>query len=72
MAVNNPASAMTLVNRLPWYWRLDAMASWAFTKVDVQLNVANLTNALYYEQSAGSRAVPGRALTAMLSTRIRY
>jgi len=72
MAINNPANAMTALNQVPGYWRFDGLASYAWTKVDLQLNVANLTNALYYEQASGSRAVPGRALTAMLSTRIRY
>jgi catecholate siderophore receptor len=72
MAVNNPANAMTLLNEVPSFWRFDAFGSYAFNKLDVQLNVNNLTNVLYYEQTSGSRAVPGRALVAMLSTRVRY
>jgi catecholate siderophore receptor len=72
MAVNNPANEMALLNEVPSFWRLDAFGSYAFDKLDVQLNVNNLTNALYFEQTSGSRAVPGRALMAMLSTRIRY
>lgn len=71
-AVNNPANAMARLNEVPRFWRVDAFGSYAFSKVDLQLNVANLTDALYYEQTSGSRAVPGRALTAMVSTRIRY
>jgi catecholate siderophore receptor len=71
-AVNNPTSAMQLLNEIPSFWRFDAFASHSWRKVDVQLNLANLTNALYYDQTSGSRAVPGRGLTALLSTRLRY
>jgi catecholate siderophore receptor len=71
-AVNNPTSAMQLLNEVPSFWRLDAFASYGWKKMDLQLNLANLTNALYYDQTSGSRAVPARGLTAMLSTRLRY
>jgi catecholate siderophore receptor len=71
MAVNNPTSAAQLLNSVPSYWRLDAFASYGWHKVDLQLNVFNLTNALYYTQVAGSRAVPAEERAAMLSAKLR-
>jgi catecholate siderophore receptor len=57
-AVNNPANAMTPVNKVPQFWRFDAFASYALPQAEFQLNVANLTDELYYEQASGSQAVP--------------
>jgi catecholate siderophore receptor len=71
MTVNNPTSEMQLHNRVPDYWRFDAFASYAFRKADLQLNVANLTDALYYEQVSGSQAVPAERRVVLLSARLR-
>jgi catecholate siderophore receptor len=70
MAVNNPASAMQLLNEVPGYWRFDAFASYGFRNAEVQLNVLNLTNALYYQQVSGSRAVPAEARSVMLGAKL--
>lgn len=70
--VNNPASATAAINKVPNYWRFDAFASYALEKVDLQLNVYNLTNALYYDQYYGGHAVPAEGLSAMLTGRVRF
>lgn len=70
-AVNNPANAMTLVNKVPQFWRFDAFASYALPQAEFQLNVANLTDELYYEQSSGAQAVPAEGRLVMLSAKLR-
>jgi catecholate siderophore receptor len=69
--VNNPASAMQIQNKAPSYWRFDAFASYGLSNYDLQLNLSNLTDALYYTQLSGSRAVPGEGRMVMLTGRIR-
>jgi catecholate siderophore receptor len=71
-AVNNPASEAVAFNRVPRYWRLDAFARYAFGVSEIQLNVNNLTDALYYEQLAPNRAVPADGLSANLTLRVRF
>ena len=56
--VNNPASEMAALNQVPDFWRFDAYASYAFSHVELQLNVSNLTDALYYQEYSGGQAVP--------------
>jgi catecholate siderophore receptor len=70
-AVNNPASEMVPLNRVPSFWRFDAYVSYSFPHLELQLNMANLTNALYYEQYSGSQAVPAEGRVALLTARIR-
>ena len=70
-AVNNPASAMQVVNKVPQFWRFDAFASYALKVAELQLNVANLTDELYYEQYSGSQAVPAEGRVVMVSAKMR-
>ncbi|NBD11023.1 TonB-dependent siderophore receptor [Corallococcus sp. c25j21] len=71
-AVNNPANETAVLNKVPNFWRFDAFASYAFTKVDVQLNVYNLTDALYYDAYYSAQATPADARSALLSARVRF
>ena len=71
--VNNPASATVAYVKVPNFWRFDAVASYAlFNRVDLQLNVNNISNALYYEQYSGAQAVPAEARSASLTARVRF
>ncbi|RKH07565.1 TonB-dependent siderophore receptor [Corallococcus sp. CA047B] len=70
--VNNPANATTLLSKVPNYWRFDAFASYAFKKVDLQLNVYNLTDKLYYDAYYGGQAVPAEGRSAVLSANVRF
>jgi catecholate siderophore receptor len=69
--VNNPASEMQSFNKVPAFWRFDAQASYAFRRFDLQLNLSNLTDALYYQEYSGSQAVPAEGRVAMLTARLR-
>lgn len=58
---------------VPSYWNFDAMASYQFTKnFQVQLNVYNLTNELYYAQYYGGHAVPAAGRYATLRARATF
>lgn len=70
--VNNPASEATALNRVPGYWRFDAVASYALGPAELQLNVNNLTNALYYDQYYAGHAVPAAGRSAVLSAKVRF
>ncbi|WP_095982861.1 TonB-dependent receptor [Melittangium boletus] len=71
--VNNPASETAVLNKVPNYWRFDAFASYSlWDKLDLQLNVNNLTNKLYYDQYYSGQAVPAAARTAYLTARVRF
>ncbi|WP_223631628.1 TonB-dependent siderophore receptor [Corallococcus sp. EGB] len=70
--VNNPANETVVLNKVPNYWRFDAYASYAFKKVDLQLNVYNLTDALYYEAYYSAQATPADGRSALLSARVRF
>lgn len=57
------------------YVRWDAMVAYHQPNYDIRLNLFNLTNAYYYDAivpSAGGRAVPGIARSAMLTFSYRY
>jgi catecholate siderophore receptor len=69
--VNNPASAMQALNEVPRCWRFDAFASYALAQAEIQLNVANITDQLYYEQYSGAQAVPAEGRLVMLSAKLR-
>jgi catecholate siderophore receptor len=72
MTVNNPANDATALNKVPGFVRLDAVATYAFGQASVQLNVNNITDALYYDQFAPSRAVPADGRSAVLSAKYRF
>lgn len=72
MAVNNPANETAARNTVPRFVRFDAVASYAFGPASLQLNLNNLTNALYYDQLAVSRAVPADGRSLVLSGKVRF
>ncbi|WP_233583336.1 TonB-dependent siderophore receptor [Corallococcus sp. CA053C] len=71
-AVNNPANETTVLNKVPNFWRFDAFARYAFSKVDVQLNVYNLTDTLYYDAYYSGQAAPAEGRSALLSAHVRF
>ncbi len=71
-ATNNPASATVVLNKVPNFWRFDAFASYALKPVDLQLNVYNLTHALYYDSYYGQQATPAEGISAALTGRVRF
>ncbi|WP_257457612.1 TonB-dependent receptor [Archangium lipolyticum] len=70
--VNNPTSAAQALNKVPNFWRFDAFASYAVGPVQLQLNVNNLTNELYYAQYYSGQAVPAETRSASLTGRVRF
>lgn len=72
VAVNNPANATTVLSKVPNFWRFDVFASYAFKKVDLQLNVYNLTDKLFYESYYAGQAVPAEGRSALLSAHVRF
>jgi catecholate siderophore receptor len=70
-AVNNPTAANLPLNKVPSFWRLDAFASYELPTVALQLNVANLTDALYYDQHSGAQAVPAEGRVVLVTGRLR-
>jgi catecholate siderophore receptor len=75
--VNNPTFAGTTAanlsfNKVPSYWRFDAFASYAWRALELQLNVYNLGNALYYEQYYAGHAVPAAGRSASLTATVRF
>ncbi|WNG61958.1 TonB-dependent siderophore receptor [Archangium gephyra] len=70
---NNPASESVAFLKVPNFWRFDAFASYQlFNRVDLQLNLNNISNELYYEQYYAGQAVPGEARSANLTARVRF
>ncbi|WP_165933866.1 TonB-dependent receptor [Aquabacter spiritensis] len=58
---------------VPSYWSFDAMASYQVTKnFQVQLNVYNITDELYYAQYYGGHAVPAAGRSAALTARATF
>jgi catecholate siderophore receptor len=71
--VNNPTSAAQGFNKVPNYWRFDAFASYTlWERLDLQLNVNNLTNRFFYDQYYAGQAVPAAARTAFLTARVHF
>ncbi|WP_223765530.1 TonB-dependent siderophore receptor [Corallococcus sp. AS-1-6] len=70
--VNNPANATVVLSKVPNSWRFDAFASYSIKKVDLQLNVYNLTDKLYYDAYYGGQAVPADGVSALLSAHVRF
>ncbi|MBM7059779.1 TonB-dependent siderophore receptor [Pseudomonas sp. UL073] len=59
---------------VPSYWRYDAMASYKLTNnVDLQLNVQNLTDEVYYDKAYASHfANQAAGRTALFSTSVHF
>lgn len=70
--VNNPTAANVAFNKVPNFWRFDAFASYSFGRLDLQLNVNNITNELYYDQYYSGHAVPAEARSASLTARYSF
>ena len=62
-----------MLTKVPNFWRFDAFASYSpLTWLDLQLNVSNLTNKLYYDQYYAGQAVPAAGRTGYLTVRARF
>ncbi|HEY0096412.1 MAG TPA: TonB-dependent receptor, partial [Archangium sp.] len=71
--VNNPTSAAQSFNKVPNYWRFDAFASYSlWERLDLQLNVNNLTNRFFYDQYYSGQAIPAAARSAFLTARVHF
>jgi catecholate siderophore receptor len=57
---------------LPGYARLDAVVAYHQKHYDVQLNVFNLTDTVYYESGQTRSALPGAPVSGQLSVRLKY
>ncbi|MBD1587725.1 TonB-dependent siderophore receptor [Pseudomonas sp. C2L12B] len=59
---------------VPAYTRFDAMAGYQLTRhIDLQLNVQNLTDKVYYDKALGNHyASMAAGRTALLTTRVRF
>ncbi|MFP2912383.1 TonB-dependent receptor, partial [Pyxidicoccus sp. 3LFB2] len=71
-SVSNPTSDATPTNVVPNFWRFDAFASYEWGKAALQLNLYNLTDALYYDQYYAGHAVPAEGVSALLTARYRF
>jgi catecholate siderophore receptor len=55
------------------YWTFDAMATYPVTRrLDLRLNLYNLTDAYYFERLGGGHLVPGAARSALLALTARF
>jgi catecholate siderophore receptor len=57
---------------LPGYARLDAVLAYHQKHYDVQLNVFNLTDTVYYESGQTRSALPGAPVSGQLSVRLKF
>ena len=58
---------------VPGYWTANLMARYPATeKLDLQLNIYNLTDNKYYDQVHPAHVVPGAGTSALFSIRYRY
>lgn len=57
---------------LPGYARLDAVLAYHQKHYDVQLNVFNLTDTVYYESGQTRSALPGLPVSGQLSVRVKF
>jgi catecholate siderophore receptor len=57
---------------LPSYARLDAVLAYHQKHYDVQLNLFNLTDTVYYESGQTRSALPGVPLSGQLSVRLKF
>ncbi len=71
--VNNPTSEAQSFVKVPNFWRFDLFASYqVMNRVDLQLNVNNLANTLYYQQYYAGHAVPAAARSATVTARVGF
>ncbi|MBI3248398.1 MAG: TonB-dependent siderophore receptor [Deltaproteobacteria bacterium] len=62
----------THVAKLPGYTRLDGMLAYHHKNFDLQLNLFNLADELYFESGQTSSALPGIPLSAQVTLRVKY
>jgi len=69
-----PLDATTgLVKALPGYWVANAMVKRALgARMDLQLNILNLTNAYYFDQLHPGHIVPGPGRSVMMGLNFKY
>jgi len=62
-----------LIKEVPGYWDFNAMAKYPLSeRLDLQLNVYNLTNKYYFDQIHPGHIVPGIGRTALLGLNFRF
>jgi catecholate siderophore receptor len=57
---------------LPGYARLDALVAYHQKHYDVQLNVFNLTDTVFYESGQQNSALPGMPVSGQLTVNLKY
>jgi catecholate siderophore receptor len=58
---------------VPDYWTVDAMAKYHLTdKIDIQLNIINLTDERYIDQIHPAHIVPGAGRTVLVGTNVTF
>jgi catecholate siderophore receptor len=57
---------------LPGYARLDAVVAYHQKHFDVQMNIFNLTDTVYYESGQTNSALPGSPVSGQLSVNFKY
>ncbi|WP_224363201.1 TonB-dependent receptor [Hyalangium versicolor] len=70
--VNNPTSATQAFTKVPNFWRFDAFAGYQWGKAELQLNLNNLTDKLYYAQYYSGHAVPAEGRTVSIAGKYRF
>jgi catecholate siderophore receptor len=67
------AQTTSPILQAPSYWTFDAMAKYLITSnISVQLNVYNITNAVYYDQLHPHFVIPGSGRSALLTLEFKY
>ena len=68
---NDPVTG--LVRKAPGYWVMNALAKYPLTeRVDVQVNVNNLTDKYYYDQLHPGHIVPGPGRSALIGLNFKF
>lgn len=71
--VGNRFSNNANANRIPGYVRWDSTIAYQVTRnIQLRLNAINLTNQLYFDSVAGSKAVPGAGRTVIGSASFKF
>jgi catecholate siderophore receptor len=72
-AVATGGTTVYFLNKVPGYWTFDAMAKYPVTeKLDVQLNIYNITGEFYYDSLHPSHVVPGAGRSALFTVAYKF
>ena len=72
-AVATGGTTVYFLNKVPGYWTFDAMAKYPVTeKLDVQLNIYNITDEFYYDSLHPSHVVPGAGRSALFTVAYKF